>query len=111
MAALERTPEASAIQISAVPACVFTRLTSFQPSAAPATLSDCVVVLGPSEAAKATRTSFANTVVMRAVRVSLPFDDTTTSTPTPAGGGGGGGGDGADTVTVVRAMTDPAALV
>src|SRR3954463_16279931 len=104
MAALARTPEAGAIQISAVPACVFTRLTSFQPSAAPATLSDCVVVLGPSEAAKATRTSFANTVVTRAVRVSLPFDDPTASTPTPAGDGGGGGddGDGADTVTVVR---------
>src|SRR5436305_10564104 len=88
---------AFAAQISDVPACVLTRLTSVHARPAPVTLRVCTPGDGPSDATNATSSSFADDVLNDAVvREPRPSLNTVLST---IGVGGGGGADGPDEIT------------
>src|SRR5881394_1756461 len=79
---------AVAVQISAVPSFLLTRLTSVHSRPAPETVRVCLdAPFGPSDDTNATRTSPASDVLNGAVtRVPVPSENVNTSTPSGSGG-------------------------
>src|SRR6185295_14496960 len=99
MLAFVSRPGANAAQISAVPNCVLARVTRFQSSPSPETVTVCRMsrLLGPSDATKATSSSPACAVENGGVtRAPGPSDETVVSS---ANVGAGGTPDGPDDTT------------